>query len=190
MGQLQCCQSGHHSDRVVLDTGGQDDAPQKQKGWLDRYNIYVLALGHFFHLVWGTEEINDWIFGFMGALAVELVVWEMLGNSDYVVTRIRDDEEMYQGGTIGDSVRSVLSDLACCGLGYFLSAVFLSLEMIWLSGLWIAASEVFCILWLKDSLVLTLVRMLLPRDLAVIKTDKHHDNHTNILYSLWSTNKQ
>ena len=137
-------------------------APQKQKGWLDRYNIYVLALGHFFHLVWGTEEINDWIFGFMGALAVELVVWEMLGNSDYVVTRIRDDEEMYQGGTIGqcphphhhyypilsiytvpgDSVRSVLSDLAYCGLGYFLSAVFLSLEMIWLSGLWIAASEV------------------------------------------------
>ena len=42
----------------------------------------------------------------------------------------------------GDSVRSVLSDLACCGLGYFLSAVFLSLQMIWLSGLWIAASEV------------------------------------------------
>ena len=76
-------------------------APQKKKGLLDRYNIYVLALGHFFHLVWGTEEINDWIFGFMGALAVELVVWEMLGNSDYVVTRIREDEETYQGGTIG-----------------------------------------------------------------------------------------
>ena len=76
-------------------------APQKQKGWLDRYNIYVLALGHFFHLVWGTEEINDWIFGFMGALAVELLLWEMVGNSDYVVTRIRDSEETYQGGTIG-----------------------------------------------------------------------------------------
>ena len=59
---------------------------------LDRYNIYVLALGHVFHLVWGTEEINDWIFGFMGALGVELLVWEILGNSDFVMKRIRDDE--------------------------------------------------------------------------------------------------
>ena len=42
----------------------------------------------------------------------------------------------------GDSVKSVLSDLSFCGLGYFISALFLSLEMIWLSGLWIAASEV------------------------------------------------
>ena len=81
-------------------------APQKQAGWLDRYNIYVLALGHFFHLVWGTEEINDWIFGFMGALAVELLLWEMVGNSDYVVTRIRDSEETYQGGTIGQASHS------------------------------------------------------------------------------------
>ena len=39
-------------------------------------------------------------------------------------------------------MKSVLSDLSFCALGYFLSAVFLSLEMIWLSGLWIAASEV------------------------------------------------
>ena len=42
----------------------------------------------------------------------------------------------------GDSVKSVLTDLCCCGLGYFLGAIFLALEMVWLSGLWIAASEV------------------------------------------------
>ena len=68
---------------------------------MDRYNIYVVALGHFFHLVWGTEQIDDWIFGFLGALAVELLVWEMLGNSDYVATRIRESEETYQSSTIG-----------------------------------------------------------------------------------------
>ena len=38
-------------------------------------------------------------------------------------------------------MKSVLSDLSFCALGYFTSAVFLSLEMIWLSGVWIAASE-------------------------------------------------
>ena len=39
-------------------------------------------------------------------------------------------------------MKSVLTDLCCCGLGYFLGAIFLALEMVWLSGLWIAASEV------------------------------------------------
>ena len=44
-------------------------------------------------------------------------------------------------GKTGDSVKSVLMDLTFCGIGYFCGAVFLSLEMIWLSGVWIAASE-------------------------------------------------
>ncbi len=39
-------------------------------------------------------------------------------------------------------MKSVLMDLSFCGLGYFFGAVFLSLEMVWLSGVWIAASEV------------------------------------------------
>ena len=83
--------------------GRQYYAPQKHKGVLDRYNIYVLALGHVFHLLWGTEEINDWIFGFVGALALELLVWEILGNSDFVVKRIRDSESC-QGSSVGLSV--------------------------------------------------------------------------------------
>ena len=66
-------------------------APQKSKRMLDRYNIYVLALGHFFHLIWGTEDIDDWIFGFLGALGVELLLWEGFGNSPLVAKRIRDE---------------------------------------------------------------------------------------------------
>ena len=45
----------------------------------------------------------------------------------------------------------------------------------------------FCILWLRDSLVLTLVRMLLPRDLAVTNTGKHQEKLTSVFYSIWST---
>ena len=55
-----------------------------------RYAVYVTALGHVFHLLWGTEEIEDWIFGLMGALGLELVLWEIIGNSDLVHTKIRD----------------------------------------------------------------------------------------------------
>ena len=75
-------------------------------------------------------------------------------------------------------MKSVLTDLCCCGLGYFLGAIFLALEMVWLSGLWIAASEVrslqyhclnivhvqiFCVLWFRDSLVMRLVNMVISR---------------------------
>ena len=57
-----------------------------------RYAVYVTALGHVFHLLWGTEEIQDWIFGLMGALGLELVLWEIIGNSDLVHTKIRDTQ--------------------------------------------------------------------------------------------------
>ena len=43
--------------------------------------------------MWGTEEIDDWIFGLMGALGVELIIWEMLGNSDLVINKIRAEPE-------------------------------------------------------------------------------------------------
>ena len=56
-------------------------APVQKKRSFDRYAVYVMALGHVFHLIWGTEEIDDWIFGLMGALGLELVLWEMIGNS-------------------------------------------------------------------------------------------------------------
>ena len=57
-----------------------------------RYAVYVTALGHVFHLLWGTEEIEDWIFGLMGALGLELVLWEIVGNSDLVHNKIRDTQ--------------------------------------------------------------------------------------------------
>ena len=60
-----------------------------------------MALGHVFHLMWGTEEIDEWIFGLMGALGLELVVWEMIGNSDFVHNKVRDQESYTMGNTLG-----------------------------------------------------------------------------------------
>ena len=60
-----------------------------------------MALGHVFHLMWGTEEIDEWIFGLMGALGLELVVWEMIGNSDFVQNKVRDQESYTMGNTLG-----------------------------------------------------------------------------------------
>ncbi len=60
-----------------------------------------MALGHVFHLMWGTEEIDDWIFGLMGALGLELVLWEMIGNSDFVHNKVRDEYSYVMGNTLG-----------------------------------------------------------------------------------------
>ena len=70
---------------------------------MDRYAVYVMALGHVFHLMWGTEEIDDWIFGLMGALGLELVLWEMIGNSDFVHNKIRDgdSDDNYYAASLG-----------------------------------------------------------------------------------------
>ena len=70
---------------------------------MDRYAVYVMALGHVFHLMWGTEEIDDWIFGLMGALGLELVLWEMIGNSDFVHNKIRDgdSDDNYYASSLG-----------------------------------------------------------------------------------------
>ena len=63
----------------------------------------MMALGHVFHLMWGTEEIDEWIFGLMGALGLELVLWEMIGNSDFVHNKVRDesDNPVYGAITMG-----------------------------------------------------------------------------------------
>ena len=66
-----------------------------------RYAVYVMALGHVFHLMWGTEEIDEWIFGLMGALGLELVFWEMIGNSDFVQNKVRDQDGDVIGNTLG-----------------------------------------------------------------------------------------
>ena len=77
---------------------------------------------------------------------------------------------------VGDSIKSIFGDLSYCALGYFLGAVFLSLEMCWLSVAWIILSEVLfcipqlpcfilcvqvvCILYLRDSLTLTIITLI------------------------------
>ena len=62
---------------------------------IDRYTIFVHVLGHLLHLIWGTEQIDIWIFGFMGALGLELVLWEVIGNAPFVKKKIRDEAGGY-----------------------------------------------------------------------------------------------
>ena len=55
---------------------------------LDPYSFVILVLGLLLHLIWGTDNIGNWVFGFLAAILVELV-WEIIGNSSFVLKRIK-----------------------------------------------------------------------------------------------------
>ena len=133
-------------------------APKSSQYMFDPYSFCLIVLGLIFHLLWGTDDIDYWIFGFLAALLLELVL-EIVGNSQFILERIRKNSgtsgeyigKTGQGGNIlkltkknlsGDSVQNIIGDIFSVGLGYILGTVFLAVELWWLSILWTALSEV------------------------------------------------
>ena len=62
--------------------------PRCSQHMLDPYSFVILVLGLLLHLIWGTDNIGNWVFGFLAAILVELV-WEIIGNSSFVLKRIK-----------------------------------------------------------------------------------------------------
>ena len=132
-------------------------APKSSQHMFDPYSFCLLVLGLLFHLLWGTDNIDNWIFGFLLAIGLELV-WEIIGNSQFVLKRIRKNsgtsgeyigrlghlfEVSLTWAFLGDSIQNILGDVVSCALGYIVGTVFLAVELWWLSLVWIVISEVF-----------------------------------------------
>ena len=89
----------------------------------------------------------------------------------------------------GDSVQNIIGDIFSVGLGYILGTVFLAVELWWLSILWTVLSEVkhfqlyhqvhsyssllniltvysevICVLYMRDSLLMTITTILVHSD--------------------------
>ena len=122
----------------------------------DPYSFCLIVLGLLFHLLWGSDDIDYWIFGFLAALILELIL-EVVGNSQFVLKRIRNNsgtsgeyigtttcnrEEIIQWNLLGDSVQNIIGDIFSVGLGYILGTLFLAVELPWLSIVWAVLSEV------------------------------------------------
>ena len=78
-------------------------APKSSQHMFDPYSLCLLVLGLVFQLLWGTDDCETWILGFLLALGLELV-WEVIGNSQFVLKRIKNNS-----GTSGEYI----------GKGYF-----------------------------------------------------------------------
>ena len=81
-------------------------APRSSQHMFDPYSFCLIVLGLVFHLLWGTDDIDYWIYGFLAALLIELGL-EVVGNSQFVLKRIRNNS-----GTSGEYTGRVLSCLA------------------------------------------------------------------------------
>ena len=73
-------------------------APKSSQHMFDPYSFCLIVLGLIFHLLWGTDDIDYWIFGFLAALLLELVL-EIVGNSQFILKRIRKNS-----GTSGEYI--------------------------------------------------------------------------------------
>merc|ERR1712098_1024476 len=136
--------------------------PKASQHVFDPYSFCLVVVGLIFHLLWGTDEIDQWVYGFILALALELV-WEIVGNTGVVIKRIRENNGT-AGEYTGDSIQNILGDLFSCGLGYVLGTLFAALELWWLSLVWVVVSEIICIIYMRDSLLLNIVTLLIHNE--------------------------
>merc|ERR1711892_794635 len=138
-------------------------APKSSQNMFDPYSFCLLVLGLLFHLLWGMDNIDNWIFGFLLAVGLELV-WEIIGNSKLVLKRIRDNSGT-SGEYIGDSIQNIFGDIFSCAVGYIIGTFFVAIELWWLSLVWVVLSEVVCIWYMRDSLLMTILTLLVHSDL-------------------------
>ena len=73
-------------------------APKSSQHMFDPYSFCLVVLGLVFHLLWGTDDIDYWIYGFLAAILLELGL-EVVGNSQFVLKRIRNNS-----GTSGEYI--------------------------------------------------------------------------------------
>merc|ERR1712154_748274 len=105
--------------------------PRCSQHMFDPYSFCLLVLGLFLHLLWGTDNIGNWVFGFVAAVLVELV-WELIGNSSFILKRIKQNSGT-SGEYNGDSIQNILGDILSCSLGYIIGTLFAALDFWWLS---------------------------------------------------------
>ena len=64
--------------------------PKASAHMFDPYSFCLVVAGLLLHLLWGTDNLDTWVIGFVAAVALELV-WELIGNTPLVLKRIRNN---------------------------------------------------------------------------------------------------
>ena len=98
-----------------------------------------------------------WRWRFVLAVSAE-ALWEVVENTDFVICRYREATAAL--GYTGDTVVNSLGDIAACAVGFLVAR-----RLGWRrSVLLFAATEIFLLFWIRDSLVLNIILLLYPSE--------------------------
>lgn len=152
-GRLWLCACG--SLRVW---SGQVCSANNSQHLLDPFSFTHLLHGFLFFwlIAWLLARLSG---GWQLALAVAVeACWEVFENTNFIIDRYRSETAAL--GYNGDTVVNSFGDIVCCLLG-FLIARRLGLRR---SLIVFAVFEVILIVWIRDSLLLEIVMLVIPID--------------------------
>jgi hypothetical protein len=152
-GRLWICACGS-----VRAWSGQICSSDNSQHFLDPYSFTHMLHGFLFFwlLAWLAARLKS---HWQVVLAVAMeALWEVFENTNFVIDRYRSTTAAL--GYTGDTVVNSFGDIVCCLVGFLIArrlglrrslVVFLALELI-------------LILWIRDSLLLEIVMLIVPID--------------------------
>jgi hypothetical protein len=107
-------------------------------------------------LAWGAARLS-WPWRLWLALVAE-AAWEIAENTEFVVRRYRENTMAL--GYEGDTIFNSLGDILACALGFLLAR-----RLGWRRSLVVfALTEIVLLLWIRDSLLLSVLMLIYPSD--------------------------
>lgn len=137
---------------------GQVCSANNSQQFLDPYSFTHLLHGFLFFwlIAWLLSRLGG---GWQVALAVAFeACWEVFENTNFIIDRYRSETAAL--GYNGDTVLNSFGDILCCLTG-FIVARRLGLRR---SLIAFALLEVILIVWIRDSLLLEIVMLVVPID--------------------------
>jgi len=155
----------HLNGRVVWCKVG-DLVPWSWDIWSAHNSQHFIDPYSFTHLLHGIVEF--WLIGLLFrkvpvvwrmliAVAIE-GSWEIAENSSFVINRYR--EATISLDYFGDSIANSIFDILCCGLGFWIA----SKIRLWWSLTVFVVMEVILLFWIRDSLLLNILMLIVPID--------------------------
>lgn len=137
---------------------GQICSANNSQHLLDPYSLTHVLHGFLFCwlIFWLARRLSG---GWQMALAVTVeACWEVFENTNFIIERYRTATAAL--GYNGDTVVNSFGDILCCLVGFTIARRL----GLWRSLVVFAVLEVILIVWIKDSLLLEILTLIIPID--------------------------
>jgi hypothetical protein len=153
-GRIWWCKSG---DAAIYINDAWNSSHTSQH-LLDPYTFTHILHGVLAFWLAGLILKNVWPYWQLVIAAAVEAGWEILENSDFIIDKYRENTASLD--YFGDSIANSIGDLAACMFGFWVAA---KLGM-WRSLIFFFAVELILLFWIRDSLLLNIVMLIVPID--------------------------